>query len=49
MLRRIAAVGLLLALAGGAQAQTRVEIPIREVVQSNGQHRYTIPITVGGV
>lgn len=45
----IAGISLLLCLAGAAQAQTRVEVPIREVVLSNGQHRYTVPITVGGV
>jgi hypothetical protein len=35
----------------GARAQnaSRAEIPIRDVVQTNGQHRYTVPITVGGV
>jgi hypothetical protein len=53
MRSRILAVGLLLGLAGaqstGALAQTRIEVPIREVVQSNGVHRYGVPITVGGV
>ena len=40
----------LLALTGAAQAQVpaRVEVPIREVVLSDGERRYTIPITVGG-
>jgi hypothetical protein len=32
-----------------AQSAVRAEIPIRDVVQSNRQHRYTVPITVGGV
>jgi hypothetical protein len=31
-----------------AQGTARAEVPIREVVLSNGQHRYTVPITVGG-
>jgi hypothetical protein len=31
-----------------AQGATRVEIPIREVVLSDGSHRYGVPITVGG-
>jgi hypothetical protein len=39
-----------LALAGAAHAQAppRSEVPIREVVLSDGERRYTIPITVGG-
>jgi hypothetical protein len=43
--------GLLLLLgAGVARAQPpRVEIPIKEVVLSDGEHRYTVPIVVGGV
>lgn len=49
MLRGIVSAGLLLlGAAGAAKAQARVEVPIREVVQSNGQHRYTVPITIGG-
>ena len=40
----------LLALCGPLQAEvpTRSEVPIREVVLSDGERRYTIPITVGG-
>ena len=40
----------ILALAGTAHAQTppRSEIPIREVVLSDGERRYSIPIVVGG-
>jgi hypothetical protein len=48
MLRRIAAIGLLLAVAGAAQAQTRAEIPIRFVRLSNGQTRFSVPIAVAG-
>jgi hypothetical protein len=43
------ALGLLLGVTGAAEAQTRAEIPIREVVLSDGEHRYAVPITVGGV
>ena len=38
----------MLAFAGAAQAQARSEVQIREVVLSDGERRYTIPITVGG-
>ncbi len=48
MLRQILAIGVLLGLSSPVHAQTRSEIPIREVVLSDGQHRYTVPITVGG-
>jgi hypothetical protein len=32
-----------------AQGAARIEVPVRDVVQSNRQHRYTMAITVGGV
>jgi len=35
--------------AGQAMAQTRVELPIRETVLSDGVRRYSVPVEVGGV
>lgn len=55
LLLRCVAIGIITGLAVGmvpAQAQTqanRVAIPIRDVKMSTGVHRYTIPVTVGGV
>src|ERR1041384_4252540 len=34
--------------AAQAQSPPRAEVPIREVVLSDGERRYTIPISVGG-
>jgi hypothetical protein len=44
----IAFIGLSLASAAHAQAPVRSEIPIREVVLSDGARRYAVPIKVGG-